>query len=346
MNVALVSVVIPVYNVAPYLRQCLDSVAGQTLGELEVICVDDGSTDESPEILAEYARRDPRFRVLTRKNAGPGTARNAGLDAAQGEYLIFLDSDDWFEPELLEALVQRARETEADVTVCKAVEFDTATGRELPSAWMLKDAYLPGAAFAPTEISAHLFQFTYGWPWDKLYRMEFVRRTGLRYPPLRNSEDLVFVFQSLALAGRISVLDEALVHHRKNRMNSVSNSRHCNVDAPYEALCRFRSGLQGRERYEAFEQSFLNWAMEFLVWNAANLPNPAAQRDYFRKMKREYFPALGFDSHPGCFYEDRYQYLKYVFTRHAPLWLFRVVVRCYGRIKKCAEKAPWRNEGD
>ena len=86
---AKVSVIIPVYNVAVQLRRCLDSVAGQTLSDLEIICVDDGSTDESPEILAELAARDRHFTVLTQANAGPGAARNLGLDRATGDYLIF-----------------------------------------------------------------------------------------------------------------------------------------------------------------------------------------------------------------------------------------------------------------
>ena len=91
-----VSVVIPVYNVAPYLRQCLDSVAGQTLREIEIIWVDDGSNDESPAILAEYAKKDSRFHVIHQVNQGTGSARNAGMDHASGGCLSFLDSDDRF----------------------------------------------------------------------------------------------------------------------------------------------------------------------------------------------------------------------------------------------------------
>ena len=199
-DLAQVSVIIPVYNIERHLRQCLDSVTGQTLTELEIICVDDGSTDGSPEILAEYAAGDGRFQIITQPNGGPGAARNAGMTRATGEYLIFLDSDDWFEPDFLERMVAKAKETGADVTICRAVEFDTDTGAELPSEWMLKERYLPKETFAPEEMAEHIFQFTYGWPWDKLYRAEMVRRAGLFYPPLPNSEDLVFVFQSLTAA--------------------------------------------------------------------------------------------------------------------------------------------------
>ena len=88
---ARVSVVIPVYNIERHLRQCLDSVAGQTLRDIEIICVDDGSTDDSPKILADYASKDSRFQIITQPNAGPGVARNTGMAQATGEYLIFLD---------------------------------------------------------------------------------------------------------------------------------------------------------------------------------------------------------------------------------------------------------------
>ena len=92
-----VSVIIPVYNNGKYLRLMLDSIIGQSLKEIEIICVDDGSTDESACILQEYAQKDSRMIILTQKNAGAGIARNAGMEAAQGKYLSILDSDDWFE---------------------------------------------------------------------------------------------------------------------------------------------------------------------------------------------------------------------------------------------------------
>lgn len=331
---ARVSVIIPVYNIEPHLRQCMDSVVGQTLKNLEIICVDDGSTDESPRILAEYAARDSRVRVITQENGGPGAARNAGLAQAGGEYLIFLDSDDWFEPDFLEKMAARAVETGADVTVCRAVEFDTHTGRELPSEWMLKTQYLPGNLFSPTDAAAHIFQFTYGWPWDKLYRTEFVRSAGLRYPEFPNSEDLVFVFQSLALADQLAVITEVLVHHRVNRSKSVSNCRYMAPEVPNQALGLLRSGLEKQGLYQRFEQSFLNWAMEFLVWNAANMGEAGAQQTYFRRLKKEWLPAMGFEAHPRNYYENRFTYCKYLLARYAPRPVFFSALAGYKWVKE------------
>ena len=175
-----VSVVIPVYNIEAHLRQCLDSVAGQTLSDLEVVCVDDGSTDASPAILEEYAQKDPRFQVIRQANAGPGAARNRGMERSSGRYLIFLDSDDWFEPDFLERMTARAEETGADVTICRADEFDTHSGQVYDGSWMLKTQLLPGAVFSPREAAGAVFQFTYGWPWDKLYRRDYILKEKFR----------------------------------------------------------------------------------------------------------------------------------------------------------------------
>ena len=114
-----ISVIIPVYNIQQHLRECLDSVLGQSYPHLQVICVDDGSTDESPAILAQYAQKDNRVQVIRQQNAGPGAARNTGLEAATGEYVIFLDSDDWFEPDFLEKMVDTAVREGADVAICR-----------------------------------------------------------------------------------------------------------------------------------------------------------------------------------------------------------------------------------
>ena len=98
------TVVIPVYNVEAYLRQCLDSVAHQTFPDWEAICVNDGSTDGSATILEDYASKDGRFKIVAQPNRGLSAARNTGMDAAKGEYILFLDSDDWLEPNALEVL--------------------------------------------------------------------------------------------------------------------------------------------------------------------------------------------------------------------------------------------------
>ena len=112
-----VSVIIPVYNSEAYLKECLDSVVHQTLQDIEIICVDDGSTDASMDILQKYAQKDERFRILEQQHLGGGAARNLGLKEAEGEYLSFLDSDDYFELDMLQKIYLRCKEKKADVGV-------------------------------------------------------------------------------------------------------------------------------------------------------------------------------------------------------------------------------------
>lgn len=119
-----VSVIIPVYNSNRYLKECLDSIVNQTLSNIEIICVDDGSTDGSLDILHEYAAKDNRFVVLEQKNSGAGVARNLGMSIARGRYLSFLDSDDFFSLTLFEETVLRADTTNADIVVYRFVKFN------------------------------------------------------------------------------------------------------------------------------------------------------------------------------------------------------------------------------
>ncbi len=329
-----VSVIVPVYNIEGCLRACLDSILNQTLADFEVICVDDGSTDGSPAILAEYAAKDSRMRVLPQKNGGPGLARNAGLGAAQGDYVIFLDSDDWFEPGLLRRMTDAAVEAQADVAICRGVEFDTGTGREMPSEWMLKSQYLPGPVFSPQEVAGHLFQFTYGMPWDKLYRRAFLLDSGVRYPPLRNSEDLAFVYPTLLCARRIVVMEDVLIHHRINRTASVSNSRCAQPEAPYQAFQIVKDFLEERGLMDRYRRSFLNWAMEFLVWHISNMPQREIQKRYFHVLRTQWLPALRFEEHPASYYENRGTYAKYLLARYAPYPVFSAAVRVYKKGKR------------
>lgn len=174
-----VSVVVPVYNAEKYLRQAILSISRQTLREIEILCVDDGSTDSSVDILNELAKEDKRIKVLhnPRKGAGAALARNFGLEHASGEYLSILDADDWFEPEMLARSYQRAKETDADVVMFDAKYYSDITGQEVHADWVLNKDLLPdNDVFSPTECADRLFQITGGQAWNRLYRHKFIEQ--------------------------------------------------------------------------------------------------------------------------------------------------------------------------
>ena len=120
----LVSIIVPVYNCERFLPECIDSLLAQTYENIEIICVNDGSTDKSSQLLANYATKDNRIHLISQENAGPGPARNRGIELATGEYITFFDADDWCKPSLVESAVKRIDETQADMVVLPYNVFD------------------------------------------------------------------------------------------------------------------------------------------------------------------------------------------------------------------------------
>jgi len=261
-----VSVIIPVYNSAPYLEECLNSIRHQTLEDIEVICVDDGSTDSSLEILRRHKQEDPRFVVLSQVNSGAGVARNYGMARATGEYLSFLDSDDVFEPAMLEKLHALAIKRDLDVAVCRCDKFSQTMGEAMPVNGSLKTELLPGhAAFSASEISRDFFNAFIFWPWDKLFKRSFVERNNIEYMALRTTNDLFFVAGNMLLAGRIDYIDDILVHQRV-RNESLSKTRNRSADNFYRALLELRRFLVDHDLYERYEQDFINYCASFSGW--------------------------------------------------------------------------------
>lgn len=216
-----VSVIIPVYNVSSYLSQCLDSVIGQTYQHIEILVIDDGSTDDSGRICDEYARRDSRIKVLHTENRGLASARNLGLEYASGSFLSFIDSDDWIEASFMETLVQTAIETGADiVTVKRCKEY---VGKTVPSQG--NEAYMQmfrGQDILPAFASG-LFRTEV---WNKLYRISCF--TDLRFPDGHNYEDVSTTWKLMkTIAGKdglIVSLSEDLYHFRV-RKTSISQTK-------------------------------------------------------------------------------------------------------------------------
>lgn len=299
-----VSIVLPVYNGEDCLEETLSSILNQTLVDFELICVDDGSTDSAPDILAKAASQDSRINVIHQENGGPGTARNNGLDHATGDYVCMLDADDIYSLSMLETMYSRAVDTQADIVVCGSTNFDDKTGEELESQWAVKENQLPKAdTFSPEEIKDFVFTAFMGWPWDKLYKRSFIEENGLRYPPLQNSEDLYLVFLATAKASVISVVNEELIRHRTNRSGSVSSTR---AKAPldfYKSICLLKDALKADpELYERYSWCFFNWAFEYLIWNIQTMTDQGARKIQLRALANGDYPEIELNKHAGAYF--------------------------------------------
>ena len=300
-----VSVILPVYNVAPYLEQCMDSIINQTLKEIEIICVDDGSTDESLDILKNYAKNDERIILIEQKNAGAGAARNNGLAKARGKYLSFLDSDDFFEPMMLEKAYQKAVESEAQIVVFRSDQYREDLDEFVRINWTLREKEIP--PYRPVNhrnIAGNVFKTFVGWAWDKLFERDFVEQRHLLFQEQRTSNDMLFVFSAVAFADRIDIVDEILAHQRRNNPNSLSNTREKSWQCFYEALKALKKALQDNGNFWEFEQDYINYALHFSLWNFETLTGEKKEVLY-QKLKEEWFQELGVSDK-----DDRYFYNK------------------------------------
>ena len=204
-----ISVIIPVYNVAPWLRECLDSVRAQTFTDWECICVDDGSTDSSPDILDEYAAKDKRFRIVRREHSNAGAARNIGMDLAQGEFLSFLDSDDVFSPWMFETMLESIERNNADIAACQYRSFKD--GETIPAFPACEGKEI---IYDHPARNTDIFRTWISWAWDKLFRSKFVRDNHIRFQEIPAWNDMLFVDSALALAQTVIATDSPLVLHR------------------------------------------------------------------------------------------------------------------------------------
>lgn len=234
MNAPAISVIVPVYNVAPYLSQCVDSVLSQTFGNFELLLIDDGSTDTSPAICDEYAARDDRVHVVHQPNAGLSGARNTGLGMARGTFITFLDGDDWFGPEVLALSLQAAISSRADVVLWPYVrEYE---GRSLPKMLFQFDSYV----FDAQECRGLVCRRMVGLlgeelrtpdnadalvtAWSKLYRTALVERSGATFTHTATigTEDALFNLQVLTHARSAVYINRFLYHYRRDNASSLT----------------------------------------------------------------------------------------------------------------------------
>lgn len=308
-----VSVIIPVYNVEKYLKQNLKSITQQTLKEIEIICVDDGSTDSSYKIIEEFAANDSRVIPVKQANGGAGAARNNGLRRARGKYLSFLDSDDFFEPNMLEEAYKKAEETKADFVVFNSDQYYEDSNEYKSVPWVVRYAELPPyQPFGRRAMTDNIFKVFVGWAWDKLYNRKWVLENDLWFQEQRTSNDMLFVFSSIAIAKRIAYVekDKILAHQRRNNKSSLSNTREKSWDCFYNALCALRDRLKAEGIYKELEKDYINYALHFALWNLNTLAEPTHQK-LFDKLKNEWWKDLGVEGKDKDYFYNKKEFEQY-----------------------------------
>ncbi|GHT96578.1 glycosyl transferase [Alphaproteobacteria bacterium] len=207
-----ISIIIPVYNVEKYLTRCLDSVINQTLKEIEIICINDGSTDKSLEILNEYAARDPRIVLLNQSNTmGPSITRNKALSISNGEYIGFVDSDDWIDLNFFEELYNAAQRRNADIA-CASIERIYPNGKNRMFVEFPEEAVI----ISPTMKYKATITPRRGYVWNKIYRRSELKKHNLLFPENVYFEDMPFTIRALFFLKTLVVVPKVKYHYWVN----------------------------------------------------------------------------------------------------------------------------------
>lgn len=266
MNAAKISIIIPVYNVEKYLKKCLESVINQTMTEIEIICVNDGSTDSSPHILKEFAQKDHRIKIINKENGGIASARNRGLEYATGEYIGFVDSDDWIEPHMYEILYNNAKKHDKDMVMCLAHLFDEKNQELLyNNPYFTLECFnesFDDVVFNHQDTTNFLFKINVT-PWNKIYKTSFLKKNKITFPEGLDFEDNTFFYESYLKANKVSLVRKHLYFYRINRRGSfitTGNKRFFDV-IPIQNL----NETLVREYCPVSLDSFLNFKIEQFI---------------------------------------------------------------------------------
>ena len=296
---AMISIIVPVYKVMPYLRRCVDSILSQTYHNVEVLLIDDGSPDGCGEICDKYSKKDERVRVFHTENRGLSAARNLGLQEAKGEYIGFVDSDDWIEPWMFEVLLKILEETNADVSVCDFVQEPDSFEKEFRPL---------EAAYQGTDILKALLEKRINYNvWNKLFRRELFDE--IRFPEGKNYEDIALMHRIMFVAKRVVVIPMTGYHYRVRSDSITRNYTAKNLidhaDAyldSYSFLCSCQLESIAEKQPELLRLPAKGISIVWRWWHGCSEEEKEKYQNKITEMlflTQKHFPMFGYRSWPG-----------------------------------------------
>ena len=269
-----VSVILPVYNVEQYLTKCLESLVTQTLKDIEIICINDGSTDSSLRILNNFASKDNRIIIVNQENQGPGRARNLGIELSKGEYLAFVDPDDWLDTNTLECLYNKAKEFDVDIVEFNYKEIYEDSQQikyhnlkiKLPEGMPFNFRYCKKYLFGTNLVS-----------WNRIYRTDFINQYDIRFGDTRKAQDTIFSIGAKIHAQKILYINKPFYNYliRSNSsVNSISaeNLKIINCFQDVKAL------LQRENLYEEYKKEFVKNVIRTLSTRYNSVPEELKEK--------------------------------------------------------------------
>ena len=230
-----ISIIIPVYNAEKYIKQCLNSIITQTIHDIEIICIDDCSTDNSLKILKEYALKDNRIKIIEQKvNQGQGVGRNEAIKITEGEYIGFVDPDDWIEPNMYKEMYNKAKEFDTDIVTCNIERFFENSSQvdhidTIKKISKIDKTIKSGVVFNFKKTEKEFLARTNNFAWCRIYRRELVTKYDIRFAPIRTGEDKLFCCLAKLLADKIIHIDKEFYHYRAHRTKQFIKNEHQDI---------------------------------------------------------------------------------------------------------------------
>jgi glycosyltransferase involved in cell wall biosynthesis len=282
-----ISVVIPIYNSEKYIEQCLDSIINQTLEDIEIICVNDGSTDNSSNILNKYMKDDSRVIVINSDHKGAGSARNVGLNCSHGKYISFIDSDDWIDEETYENLYLTIESKNADIIMFKMLNYDEKTNKYCKTEYYNLtplNEFSNGEVFNYQNIE-EILKIAVS-PCNKIYKNSFLKEISVKFPEGLIFEDNPFFFETFLNAKRVVFYDEYLYYRRRREdsiMNSINEKHFDIIPISNKILDIFKDN----NLYETYKSSLLNKKITLIRTVYDNLDDKH-KHEFFNMMKKDF----------------------------------------------------------
>lgn len=287
MNEIKISVIVPIYNVEKYLKKCLDTIINQTLKEIEIICINDGSTDKSRKILEQYLKKDSRIIVIDKNNGGLSSARNAGMKIAKGEYIGFVDSDDWIDETMFEKLYNNAKENDSQMSICGVHKYDDKAKQMLYDDPYFTLGYFDESfdnrCFNHYETSGFIMDLCV-MAWNKIYKRSFLEENKAVFPEGLIFEDGPFFFSIYFKMDRVSIVREFLYYYRINRVNSIIQKGDRNFINIFDVTELMWNEIKQLQYFDQIKYHFLKKKFEDTVYRYVNLKN-RHKKDFYNRFK-------------------------------------------------------------
>ena len=266
MNRPKISVIVTCYNLEKYIEECLDSITNQTFQDFECIIVNDGSTDNTAKVISKYVKKDSRFKLIEKEHGGVSTARNIGFDVANGEYVIFLDGDDFFSSKLIGQMHRKISKESADIVVCNYNSYYDSMKKYGPS--LLNFSRLNKNVVSFKDLPDDIFSTFTLMFWNKMFRADFLRDHALRNDEsLHRAQDVEFIGRALVAAENITYITDTLVSYRTDTGSSNVSRLH---QYPYDVIRAFEKlkvYLDENNMYKNVEKSYVKVAFTHVLAN-------------------------------------------------------------------------------